>query len=71
MLRGTSTREEAGMQLTGAVLAVLGMGLIVLAAVQALMDIFGKSDLLALIVAGAGAVLLIVGAVMVLREDDR
>jgi uncharacterized membrane protein YcjF (UPF0283 family) len=59
------------MPLTGAVLAVLGMGLIVLAAVQALMDIFGKSDLLALIVAEAGAILLIVGAVMVLREDDR
>ncbi len=31
------------MQLTGAVLAVLGMGLIVLAAVQALMGIFGTS----------------------------
>jgi uncharacterized membrane protein YcjF (UPF0283 family) len=58
------------MQLTGAVLAVLGMGLIVLAAVQALMDIFGKSSLLALIFAGAGAVLLVVGAVMLLREND-
>ncbi len=58
------------MQLTGAVLAVLGMGLIVLAAVQALMDIFGKSALLALIFAGAGAILLVIGAVMMLREND-
>ncbi len=58
-------------QLTGAVLAILGMGLIVLAAVQALMDIFGKSALLALIFATAGAILLIVGAVMLLRENDR
>jgi len=58
------------MQLTGAVLAVLGMGLIVLAAVQALMDIVGKSALLALIFAGAGAILLVVGTVMMLREND-
>ncbi len=71
MLRETSTGEEAGMQFTGAILAVFGMGLMVLAAVQALMDIFGTSALLALIFAVAGAILFIVGAVMVLRENKR
>ncbi len=56
------------MQFTGAVLAVVGAVLIVLAVLQAATALLGDSLLLAVVFGGLGVVLLVPGGWMMLRD---
>ncbi len=59
------------MRLTGAMLAVIGAALIVLAAIQAATSFLGDSAALAFGMGVAGALLLVTGAILLLQDGER